>query len=97
MPIVIRHRQRFRATACYEGKNYCVARYEREHDPASWMFVIDDNVNDLAMECDEGDAVALEHDLRQVASAILSEAAFEAKLKSLFDVTMLDLPPPNNP
>ena len=48
------------------------------------MFVINDDINDHAMECDEEDTVALEHDLADVASGALSEADFEDKLKHLF-------------
>lgn len=85
MPITIRHRQRFRTTVCYESENYSVVRYEQEHDPASWMFVIDDNISDRAMEFDDDDARGLEDELHRVDAGQLAPAAFESLLATYFD------------
>jgi len=85
MVITIRHRQRFRTTVCYESKNYSVVRYEQEHDPASWMFVIDDNIGDRAMEFDGDDARGLEEELHCVDAGQLTPAMLESLLATYFD------------
>lgn len=85
MAIVIRNGQPFRIQFSYTGNDYHVTRYEPLNDPDGYFYVIDDNVNDLAMECDGEHTVALERDLEQRASGALSEADFEAKLRRMFE------------
>ena len=92
MAIAIRNGQRFRIEFSYVGGDFHVTRYEREHDPASYFYVIHDNVNNMRMECDEEDAVALERELQKGSRGELPEAEFEAKLKQLFEETLRDQP-----
>lgn len=85
MAITIRHGRRYRARQVFVGKIFTVSRYEREHEPAKWMFVIDDNIKDRAIEFDDEDATMLETDLREVADGKMSAAELEAKLKGYFN------------
>lgn len=87
MAITIRHGQRYRARQVFSGASFTISRYEREHDPFKWMFVIDDSASDRAMEFDWADADMLAGELRQVDAGDLLPFEFESRLKRYFDET----------
>ena len=91
MPIAIRNGQRFRIEFSYVGEDYHVTRHEREHDPARYFYLIDDNINHMVMECDGENALAVQCDLAQGANGMLPVAEFEAKLRRTFEETLREL------
>ena len=60
MLIAIRSGIRYRLRYAFCGDRLYVMRYEREHAPTEWMFIIVDEIGDFEMEVDGEDAWELE-------------------------------------